>query len=101
MTDVPGLLSVLVMGDGAERSRVLHDAIALRHADGSVCAGRAQVLASFDQATPGASYRILEVTGPRSLSVALEVAGISGHLVFSLHGEAIDDRLILVHVEVE
>ena len=60
--------------------------------------GKQQVLASLDRGS-GATYRLLDAS-PDSVSVALEVAGVPGYLTFTLRGEALDGRLLAVHVEV-
>lgn len=93
---VARLLAVLVTGTPQERASVMHEAILLRLADGSLRQGRAAVLASLDRS---GNYRLLDA-GPDTLSVALEVDGVPGYLTFTLRGEAVDDRLIAVHVEV-
>ncbi|MCC6665969.1 MAG: hypothetical protein IT375_19595 [Polyangiaceae bacterium] len=93
---VARLLAVLVTGTHQERASVMHESILLRLADGSLRQGREQVLASLDRSGP---YHLMDA-GPDTLSVALEVEGVPGYLTFTLRGEAIDDRLIAVHVEV-
>jgi len=95
---VARLLAVLVTGTRAERASVLHQSVLLRLADGSLCQGRTQVLASLDRGS-GSTYRLLDA-GPDTLEVALEVADVPGYLTFTLRGEAQDGRLIAVHVEV-
>lgn len=95
---VARLLAVLVTGTREQRASVLHEAILLRLADGTLCQGRRQVLASLDRGRDS-TYRLLDAS-PDSLSVALEVTDVPGYLTFTLHGEALDGRLIAVHVEV-
>ncbi|MBK7583458.1 MAG: hypothetical protein IPI67_25110 [Myxococcales bacterium] len=92
------LLAVLVTGSRVEREAVLHDAILLRLADGTLCQGRALVLSSLERGG-GATYRVIDA-GPDSVSVALQVPDVPGHLEFTLRGEAVDGKLIAVHVEV-
>lgn len=95
---VARLLAVLVTGTQEQRAAVLHESILLRLADGTLCQGRGPVLASFARSSES-SYRLLDA-GPDTLEVALDVAGVPGYLRFTLQGEAVDGRLIAVHVEV-
>ncbi|MFO0565909.1 MAG: hypothetical protein U0263_09620 [Polyangiaceae bacterium] len=95
---VARLLAVLVTGGHDERRDVLHEQVLLRLADGTLCQGRSRVLATLDRKRDS-TYRLLDA-GPDHLTVALEVADVPGFLTFELHGEAIDGRLIAIHVEV-
>jgi len=99
MSEVARLLTVLVLGNHAERAAVLHEAILLRQADGTVQEGRRHVLDIFSRSEPGTSYRIV-ATQATSLRVALHIPGIPGHLAFTLHGERVGEQLIAVHVEI-
>jgi hypothetical protein len=95
---VSRLLAVLVTGTPAERRSVVHESILLRLADGSLCQGRTRVLASLDRGNDS-SYHLMDAS-PDTLTVALTVPDVPGYLTFTLRGEALDGRLIAVHVEV-
>jgi hypothetical protein len=94
---VARLLAILVTGTQDERQAVLHESVLLRQADGTSCQGRDVVLARLARAGES-QYRLLDA-GPDTIEVMLELPGVPGGVRFSMRGEAIDDRLIAVHVE--
>jgi hypothetical protein len=100
MSEVTRLLTILVMGDGGERSQVLHQSVLLRQGDGTVQEGREHVLSLFEGRSVETSYRILSSSSATSIRVALEVENVPGYLSFTLHGEAVAGQLIAIHVEV-
>lgn len=95
---VARLLAILVTGSQEDRRAVLHESVLLRQADGTSCQGREQVLARLARRSES-KYRLVDA-GPDTIDVMLTLADVPGGVRFSMRGEAIDDRLIAVHVEV-
>lgn len=93
------LLAVLLDGDPAEVTAVLHEAVVFEKADGAVFRGRAEVLAMFSRSEGGATYRVL-ARDEDALVVEMSVPGVPGELRFLLEGECLNGVLLVVRVAV-
>jgi hypothetical protein len=71
----------------------LHESVTLHRLDGELIEGRAAVVEAISTRGSDARLRVLGATLDK-VTVALEFAGIEGHLRFEMHGRTQDGRLI-------
>jgi hypothetical protein len=82
-----------------DASAILHERVVLERLDGEVLRGRALVVDAVMTREGGATLRVLGREAPDALRMALEIAGVPGHLPFVLRGVAHHGVLLAIVME--